>query len=121
MSSDHIRYENGIRVAGPFGSAKRVITVEPNISGGYLVTIYNNDGVHPLWRDNIQMAPKPMIITNKLGNIIELRGDDSVKGNLGYPDDYLKNYGITIFYLNENIEKIILHMFDRSVDIEYLS
>jgi hypothetical protein len=121
MSSDHIRYENGRRVAGPFGGARRVVTVEPNSSGGHLVTMYNMDGVHPVWRNNIQMTPKPMIVVNETSRSIELRGSDRVRGQMGYPDGYLRNYGITIHHSNNEVEKIILHMHDRGIDIEYLS
>ena len=61
-SSDHLRYENGIHVAGPHGGANRAVKVEPNINGcsgynlqggdGYIVTIYNLDGAHPVWQNN---------------------------------------------------------------------
>jgi hypothetical protein len=71
-SSDHLRYENGIHVSGPHGGTGRVVKVEPNIYGyegydikvgdGYIVTVFNLDGNHPIWQNNVQMSPKPMRI-----------------------------------------------------------
>ena len=31
----------------------------------YIITIYNLDGAHPVWGNNIQMSPKPMRIINQ--------------------------------------------------------
>lgn len=63
-SSDHLRYENGKHVSGPHGGAGRAVKVEPNIHGkeGFTVTLYNLDGDHPVWQNNVQMAPKQMKI-----------------------------------------------------------
>ncbi len=117
ISSDHIRYENGLHVSGPHGGARRAIKVEPNISGGegYTVTIFNLDGIHPLWRNNIQMAPKPMRIVRETENEIELRGFGY--DPMGFPYD---DYGLTIIYQDGEVKKCIAHMYDRNVDIEYL-
>jgi len=114
-SSDHIRYENGIQVAGPHGEAPRVIKVEHKNDETYIVTIYNMQGNHPLWQNNVQMAPKQMKIINNSQSEIKLRG-------YGH-DDYgasFSNYGITISLINEEIEKITLHIINRHIDIEYL-
>jgi hypothetical protein len=56
-SPDHIRYENGKHVSGPHGGAGRAIKVEPNINGGegVSVTMYNLDGNHPVWQNNVQI------------------------------------------------------------------
>jgi hypothetical protein len=112
-SSDHIRYESGCHVSGPHGGAPRAIKVEDNISGneGYTVTLFNTDGGQAV----VQMAPKQM----------KLFGIDKQKIQLkGYGRDVIgasfADYGLTIYHDNGNIEKCILHMFDRSVDIEYL-
>lgn len=55
---DHLRYENGRHYLGPHGGANRAIIVEPNINGreGYTVTLYNLDGNHPVWQNNVKMA-----------------------------------------------------------------
>ena len=61
-SSDHIRFQNGKDVSGHNYGCNRRIIIERNIEGneGYTVTMYNQDGIHPLWQNNIQMAPKQM-------------------------------------------------------------
>lgn len=116
-SSDHLRYENGKHVSGPHGGASRAVKVEPNISGGegYTVTVYNLDGNHPVWNNNIQIAPKHMKIIQQNKDFVVLRGfgEDA----LGYSFD---NYGLTIHFKDEDVEKCILHLYDRGVDFEYL-
>lgn len=116
-SSDHLRYENGRHVSGPHGGAGRVVKIESNINGGegYTVTIYNLDGNHPLWQNNVQMAPKQM-------KVIEQTNDQIVL--LGYGKDPMGNsfadYGLTIKIKNGELENCILHMHDSGVDIKYL-
>lgn len=59
ISSDHLRYEQGIHVSGHHGGAKRAIEVKPNPKGiGYLVTIYNFDNSY--FGSNVQIFPKLM-------------------------------------------------------------
>ena len=75
-SSDHIRFQNGQDISGHNYGCNRRLVIKKNIQGeeGYTVTMYNLDGVHPLWKNNVQMAPKRMKIVNVEGNIVELRG-----------------------------------------------
>lgn len=107
-SSDHIRYQNGIHVAGPHGGANRAIKVEPNINGcsgynivsgdGYIVTIYNLDGMHPVWQNNVQMSPKPMRIISQSADKIVLRGYPlQAMSPFGWIDFNGQDYGLTIF------------------------
>lgn len=121
-SSDHIRYENGLHKSGPHGGARRAIKVEPHIEGkqGYSVTVYNLDGNHPFWGNNIQVAPKQMKIIESQRERTVLRGYGEDPRAMGHPDGRFSNYGITIAHPDNEIEKIILHMHDRKVDIEYL-
>ena len=116
-SSDHLRYENGVHVSGPHGGVGRAIKVEPNIMGGkgYSVTLYNLDGNHPVWKNNVQMAPKQMEIIQQINDKVVLRGygHDNMGGSF---DDY----GLTIHFENEQVNKCILHMHARGVDIEYM-
>ena len=116
-SSDHIRYANGIDVSGHNYGCNRQIEIQKNIEGGegYTVTIYNLDGIHPLWGNNVQMAPKQMKIINVNGNVVSLRGYGYDMMGTPYSD-----YGIDIYFTNKEIEKIILRMFDRNIEIEYL-
>jgi|SRR5690606_21932851 len=112
-SSDHLRFENGVHVAGPHGGASRALKVEANIGGGvgYTVTMFNTDD----GQARVQMAPKQMKLIQADREKISLRG---------YGADQMANpfsdYGITIFHDNGNIIKCVLHMFDRNINIEYL-
>lgn len=130
-SSDHLRYENSILVSGPHGGARRAIKVEPNIDGcegydirkgdGYIVTTFNLDGVHPVWQNNVQMAPKPMRIISESDTSIVLRGyQTKAKSPFGWVDFEGQDYGLTIYLDGSKIAKCILHLHDRKVDLEYL-
>lgn len=130
-SSDHLRYENGIHVSGPHGGARRVVKLEPNINGcegynvsrgdGFIVTLFNMDGNHPIWQNNIQMAPKPMRIISQTSDKIVLRGFPvQAMSTFGWVDFSGQDYGLTVQIINGEVEKCILHMHDRNVDIEYL-
>jgi tetratricopeptide (TPR) repeat protein len=113
-SPDHLRYEGGVHVSGPHGGAPRAIKVEDNISGneGYTVTMFNTDG----GQNVVQMAPKQMKLI-AIDNVkIQLKGYGSDAMGASFAD-----YGLTIFHDNGKIEKCVLHMYDRGVDIVYLS
>lgn len=116
-SSDHIRYENGTHVSGPHGGAGRAVKVEPNINGGegYTVTLFNLDGNHPVWQNNVQMAPKQMKIFKNEADKIVLRGYGYDAIGASFSD-----YGLTIKLKNGTVSGCVLHMHDRHVDIEYL-
>jgi hypothetical protein len=116
-SSDHIRFQNGQNVSGHNYGCNRRLVVEKNIHGdeGYTITMYNLDGVHPLWQNNIQMAPKRMRIINVDKNIVQLRGYgfDMIGGSFA-------DYGITLLIENEVISQVQLDMYDRNISIVYL-
>lgn len=115
-SSDHIRYENGIDVSGHQKGNNRRIEIKrhPNFYDAYLVTIYNLDGNHPYWQNNIQMAPKRMRIIESNDSMIVLRGFGKDPGGVSFED-----YGGTIYIKSGKVEKIVMHMHDRNVYIEY--
>lgn len=125
-STDHIRFQNGQAVSRHnFGSNRR-LKIEKNIEGkeGYTVTIYNLDGVHPLWQNNVQMAPKRMKIVSVNDNIVELRGygyDENAIA-MGAPIEAasFENYGIALMIEGEEIVRAQLNMLDRNVSIVYL-
>lgn len=124
-SSDHVRFQNGQDVSGHNYNCHRRITIEKNIEGGegYTVTMYNMDGVHPFWQNNIQMSPKRMKIVNKHENIIEFRGygyDENALA-IGAPMEAASfaNYGVVIKIENNHIVLAQLNMFDRHVSIVY--
>lgn len=116
-SSDHIRFQNGEDVSGHNYGCNRRLVVEKNIHGeeGYTVTLYNLDGVHPVWRNNIQMAPKRMRITSVDDNIVQLRGYGcDIMGNS------FADYGVSLLIENEIISRAQLDMYDRKISIVYL-
>ena len=123
-SSGHIRYQNGREVSNSNG-CHRTVKIEKNVSGnkGYTVTVFNDDGAHPLWGTNVQMSPKPMEIISCSHEQIVLRGygydSDALSFGVSEQDASFADYGLTLIISSDNIEKCILHMHDRSVDIEY--
>lgn len=116
-SSDHIRFQNGMDVSGHNYGCNRRFVIEKNIEGGegYTVTLYNLDGNHPLWQNNIQMAPKRMRIVSVNDNIVEMRG---------YGVDMLgssfSDYGVVLLIDNRIISRIQLNMYDRNICIVYV-
>ena len=125
-SSDHVRFQNGQNVSGHNYGCNRRLVIENNIQGdeGYTVTMYNLDGVHPFWQNNVQMAPKRMRIVNVDRNIVELRGygyDENALA-MGAPLEAasFENYGIAIMIENDAIVRAQLNMYDRNVSIVYL-
>ncbi|MBQ7279627.1 MAG: hypothetical protein IJR13_02740 [Bacteroidales bacterium] len=128
-STSHQRFESGIPVRG-LQSCNRAIEIKPNTDGckgynidagdGYIITIFNMDGNHPLWGNNVQMTPKPMRIVQKSSDKIVLRGYPCLAmGPFGWVDFDGSDYGITINFDGETISQCTLHMYDRNVNIEY--
>lgn len=116
-SSDHIRYANGVDVSGHNYGCNRQIEIQKNIEGGegYTVTIYNLDGVHPFWGNNVQMAPKQMRIINVNDNVVSLRGfGNDALGNR------FSDYAIDLYFNGLNIERATLKMLDRYIELIYL-
>lgn len=114
-SEDHLRFQNNSLVSGPHGGAPRMITVKPKDLDSWLVTIYSLQGVHPVWQNNVQMAPKRMKIISESDNRVTLRGFGTDAYGASFAD-----YGMTIFYgAGGAVTKCVLHMHDRGVDIAY--
>ena len=125
-TSDHIRFQNGQDVSGHNYGCNRRFVIEKNIEGGegYTVTMYNLDGLHPFWKNNIQMAPKRMRIVSTSENVVELRGygyDENALA-LGVPlsDASFASYGVVLLIENSSIKRIQLNMYDRDICIVYL-
>ena len=116
-STDHVRFQNGVDVSGHNVGCNRRITIEKNINGGmgYTVTMFNLDGLHPLWQNNVQMAPKQMRIINVQDNVVQLRGYgfDMMGGSFA-------DYGISLLIENDVIYRVQLDMYDRNISIVYL-
>lgn len=116
-SSDHMRFQNGQSISGHNYGSNRRFVIEKNIEGGegYTVTMYNLDGNHPVWQNNIQMAPKRMRVISVDGNIVELRGYgfDQLGGDFS-------DYGLVLLIEDSEITRLQLNMFDRNICIVYL-
>ena len=125
-SSDHIRFQNGKDVSGHNYGCNRRFVIEKNIEGGegYTVTMYNLDGLHPLWNNNIQMAPKRMRIVSSNENIIELRGygydENALALGASLSDASFASYGVVLLIEDTEIKRIQLNMYDRDISIVYL-
>lgn len=121
-SSDYIEYVNGLQKSGPFGHAKRAIKIETTSGGeeAYIVTSYNLDDDTPLWGNNVQMPSKQMKIVESAPTKTVLRGFGEDPQAMGDPDGIYSNYGVSIMHPNNEIEKIVIHYFNREVDIEYM-
>lgn len=116
-SSDHIRFQDGQDVSGHNYGANRRLVIEKDIEGGegYTVTMYNLDGIHPLWQNNVQMAPKRMRIVKVDNNIVQLRGYGFDSMGESFSD-----YGVVLLMEENEISRVQLNMFDRNISIVYL-
>ena len=125
-SSDHVSFENGKAVSGHNYGCHREIVIEKNISGmeGYSVTVYNLDGVHPLWQNNVQMSTKRMKITKVHDGIVEMRGygfdERAVMLGASIQDASFENYGLCLLIEGDEISRAQLNMYDRNNSIVYL-
>lgn len=112
QSSDHIRLEHGVQVAGPNGGALRWIKVEALSDGSdhVEVTIFNlEDG-----KSTLQMTPKLMKVISKEAHKIELAGIGAdLYGNS------MENIGLSINIQDGIINNCILHLKDSHMDIQY--
>lgn len=117
LSSDHVRYQNKVNVSGHNYNCHRKVRIEKSITGGegYTVSIFNEDGIHPMWGNNVQMSPKRMHVARMVEGCVELRGFGT--DAMGFP---FNNYGMTVYHNGSRIIRCVLHMFERSVDLEYL-
>lgn len=117
FSLNHHRYQNGKYIPADNQGVGRLITINDNQQqpNTYLIAIYMTEGEHSLWRNNIVMAPKVMKVNSASNEKIELKGYGTDQMGHSFTD-----YGMTIFHENSIAYKIILHMFDRNIDIQYV-
>lgn len=122
-STQHQRYQNGDKV-GDLQHCVRTLSVEKNVDGckgykitpgvGYIVKLFNDDLGKP------QMSDKPMKVVSKTASKVELRGYPlQAMGPFGWIDVDYSDYGLTVYYKGEEVEKCVFHMFDRNIDLEY--
>ncbi len=122
-SNCHQRYENDAPVQG-LQKCLRTVSLVKNTNGcpgyrlqpgiGYIVKIYNDDLGKP------NMSDKPMKVVHKTDTSVELRGFPiEAQSPFGWQEVDYSDYGFIVYYKNGQIDKCILHMYDRNVRIEY--
>jgi len=114
LSDDHTRFEYGKPTNANNKGAWRGIRIKTSDNTVFYVTMYNMDGNHPVWGDNIQMTEKQMKIVSESNDKIVLRGFGNDAMGATFAD-----YGITVHKSNESVNKITLHMHDRNIAIVY--
>lgn len=124
-SDCHQRYESGIPIQG-LQECSRTVSVVKNTDGcpgyrlepgvGYIVKIYNDDLGKP------NMSDKPMRLVSKTADKVEFVGFPiEAQTPFGWQEVDYRDYGLTVYYSNGEVSKCVLHMFDRSIDLEYRS
>ncbi|SNR14201.1 tetratricopeptide repeat protein [Tenacibaculum jejuense] len=114
LSDDHTRIQSGHQTNANNKGAWRGIRVKTSDNKIFYVTMYNMDGNHPVWGDNIQMAEKQMKMLEETNERIVLRGFGKDAMGSSFAD-----YGLTLYKSNNKIDKVSLHMHDRNIDIVY--
>lgn len=123
-SNCHQRYENDTPVMG-LQECIRTVSLVKNTDGcpgyklapgvGYIVKIYNDDLGKP------NMSDKPMKVVTKSADMVELRGFPIMaQSPFGWQDVDYSDYGFVVYYKNGQVEKCVLHMYDRNIRLEYL-
>lgn len=123
-SNRHQRYENGTPFMG-LQECIRTVSVVKNTSGcpgyklapnvGYIVKIYNDDLGKP------NMSDKPMKVVCKSADKVELRGFPiEAQSPFGWQEVDYSDYGFVVYYKNGQVEKCVLHMYDRNIRLEYM-
>lgn len=124
-SNCHQRYENDNPVMG-LQECIRTASLVKNTDGcpgyklepgvGYIVKIYNDDLGKP------NMSDKPMKVVTKSADMVELRGFPiEARSPFGWQEVDYSDYGFVVYYKNGQVEKCVLHMYDRNIRLEYMT
>lgn len=124
-SNCHQRYENDNPVMG-LQECIRTVSLVKNTDGcpgyklepgvGYIVKIYNDDLGKP------NMSDKPMKVVTKSADMVELRGFPiEARSPFGWQEVDYSDYGFVVYYKNGQVEKCVLHMYDRNIRLEYMT
>ena len=123
-SNCHQRYEDGVPKMG-LQECLRTVSVVKNTNGcsgyrlapgvGYIVKLFNDDLGKP------NMSDKPMKVVRKTNDLLELRGFPiEAQSPFGWQEVDYSVYGLIVLYKNGEVDKCILHMYDRNIRIEYM-
>lgn len=122
-STCHQRYENG-RPVRDLQICQRYIKIRKNTNGcsGYQLT--NGDGYILIATNGetgkSQFAPKPMRVVRFTDKEILLKGYTvSAQTPFGWQEIDLSDYGFSIILDKGSVEKCVLHLYDRNVDLQY--
>jgi tetratricopeptide (TPR) repeat protein len=114
LSDDHDRIESGsIKKANNKG-AWRGIRIRTSDNKTFYVSMYNMNGNHPVWGDNIQMAEKCMKLIQETEERLSFRGFGKDSMGASFSD-----YGISLHKSGKMVNEVTLHLHDRNVDIVY--
>lgn len=124
-SNCHQRYKNDTPVMG-LQECIRTVSLVKNTDGcpgyklepgvGYIVKIYNDDLGKP------NMSDKPMKVVTKSADMVELRGFPiEARSPFGWQEVDYSDYGFVVYYKNGQVEKCVLHMYDRNIRLEYMT
>lgn len=120
---------NDIEYDNPVGDLQqecfRIVSLEKNTNGcpgykldpgiGYIVKIYNDD----LKKPNI--SDKPMKLIYKSEDMVALRGFPILAQALfGWAKLDYTDYGFVVYYDKGQVNKCVLHMYDRNLRFEYM-
>lgn len=123
-STSHQRYEHGEPVMG-LQYCCRTVSVERNVNGcpgyrlspgdGYIVKLFNDDIGRP------NMSDKPMRLVSATPERADLRGFPiEAQTPFGWQLVDYRDYGLSVYYDDDNVSRCVLHLFDRDVDICYM-
>lgn len=115
-SSIHERFEQGRSLGKTPKNVIRLIELiqdasEPSI---YYLTIYMTDQLHPIWRDNVIMGKKRMVVVDENHNCVTFRGHGSDPNGHSFGD-----YGFRLYHDNGTVTKCVGVMHDRNIEIHY--
>lgn len=68
------------------------------------------------------MSDKPMKVVTKSADMVELRGFPiEARSPFGWQEVDYSDYGFVVYYKNGQVEKCVLHMYDRNIRLEYMT
>ena len=123
-SNHQQRYENRIPTMG-LQEHTRTVHLEKNTKGcsgyklqpgrGFIIKIWNDEFDRP------NMSDKPMDLIKKTDDCWEFRGFHiEAQSPFGWMEIDNRDYGFVVYLKNGEVDKCVLHMYDRNIYIEYM-